>query len=162
MFYYQSSNPCNCSSSPGTTTPSCQEVECNCIDLCGITISPLDPLAPNPCGGELILDLTSSEYEHDTCACGADAQKWYLAYFDPEVFSSVTVSESGDLNATTITPFSSKASGKIIVKFVCGKLSSFLTVLVGINQLCVASCSENQTCNPCTGICTPNTNVGVN
>ena len=155
MYVYQSSNPCNCSSSPIPSTPSCTEVECNCLQLCDITEQ------STPCGGELILDLTDAQYEHDTCACGANDQKWYLAYYDNTVFSSVTVSESGDVNATAISSFNSARSSEIIVKFICGNLSAFLTILVIFPDLCTTPCVEGEACNPCTGNCELIINIGT-
>lgn len=156
VYQYQSTNPCNCASSSNPSDPACTETECNCLDLCNITSSAIEP-----CGGELILDVTS-EAEHDTCACGENDQKWYMAYFDPEVFESATISLDGTtLNAIAITPFSDAISGNIVVKFVCGNLSAFVTITVPIAVMCVEPCAADETCNPCTGICEPNINIGT-
>lgn len=163
MYIYTSSNPCICSGSVSNPPdPSCPE-ECNCLTLCNISINALSDTAPEPCGGELILDVTDTEFGHDTCACGDNDLLWYVAYFDPLVFETVTINTAGtSLNATTVATSNSTNYSDIILRAVCGTLSAFVTVTVGIKDMCsLVTCEVDEVCNECTGICQPDTEVGV-
>lgn len=168
MFVFTSTNPCNCRSSHISSDPPCEDT-CNCLRLCDIVIASNSDDAVLPCGGELILDLTDAQYEHDTCACGEDTQRWYVKSYDTDVFESVTLSVDGTMfNATTVSTAVDVFHSNVIIYFVCGNLSYYFKVVVGIQHPCSGVvCDTDQTCDPCIidedglGTCVDNVDVGV-
>lgn len=163
LFQYTSTNPCNCGYSPTIISdPGCDDA-CNCLEFCSISIPSNSDEAVAPCGGELILNVLSSEYEHNTCACGEDPLSVYLAYYDETVFDPETASltTTGDLNLTTLDN-TDVLHSNVIIRGVCGKLSAYLTIVVGIQDMCaLITCPPGETCDACTGICEPIIDAGV-
>lgn len=156
MYVYTSTNPCICpqniSPSPSPTpTPT----PCQCLGLCNIVVNATSDAAVGPCGAEGTLDLSSSEYGHDTCACGEDPLKWTVEHYDTEIFASASLDvNTGVLTWITMGPESlTKQYGNIVVKVCCGQLSAYMNVTIGIKDLCNCTgappCDE---CDPCTGL----------
>lgn len=161
LYFYQSSNPCICSSTP--TDPPCPD-DCNCLKLCSITVNPLSDDAVGPCGATGSLDISSEDtYGHDFCACGANTLQWGIEAFESEYFLSVSISSAGVLSWTTQNAGVEGGIGCIIVAAVCGNLKVYTTVLVGIKDPCYNKlCSPTETCDPCSGNCLANsTNTAV-
>lgn len=158
MFvFYQSSNPCICTPSNVPSEPDCPE-ECNCINLCDISVNAQTSNdAVGPCAATGTLDISSeSTYGHDFCACGADTQQWSIAGYDTEIFISASINkDTGVLTWVTQGPEAlDKQYGNIVIKFVCGTLSTYMTVLIGIKDLCLGVvCDEGEECDPCDSSC---------
>lgn len=155
-YIYQSTNPCLCTSStPSTpTTPECPD-DCNCLKVCNISINPSDSRAVGPCAKTGTLDLMLDEFGHDFCACGSNTPRWTVEYKDPAVFVTATVTSAGVLTWITAGLSALEAiAGQIILKVCCGSLTYYVTVLIGIADLCnCPDCNDCETCDPCTGDC---------
>lgn len=159
MFIFQSANPCICSgSSNPPSVGGCDD--CVCIEACNIVLPATDINAVGPCGQNGALDLTA--YDHDFSGCGVDPVQWSLYSFDNTVFTAVAVSLAGNLTYTTGAN-SGGQHGQIIVRVQCGLLSTYITVLIGVANLCfpLPPCSPGEVCDPCTGDCIPDLNAGV-
>lgn len=153
MYVYNTTNPCLCTRTP--SDPPCPK-DCNCLELCDITVNSYDKKAVGPCGKDGFLDLLDPSYSHDFCACGDNERYWSIEYFDKDIFVTASVnSETGVLSYVTQgVEALNKIYGKVILKFCCGRLSQYLTVIIGIKDLCdCPSCSDCEICDPCTGDC---------
>jgi hypothetical protein len=164
MFVFTSTNPCNCHSSVIPSSDPCDDT-CNCLQLCDIIIASNSDEAVAQCGGELILDLTDPQYENDLCACGESTQKWYLASYDTDVFASASLTIDGDLNLVKVDDEIDILHSDIIIYFVCGNLSYYFTIKVGIANPCsTIICAPDQTCSNCGDLedhCVDNVDIGV-
>lgn len=157
MFIYQSTNPCNCGGGyQADPDPGCPDT-CNCLHLCNISVNALDPLSVGPCGAVGTLDILSTDYGHDTCACGETSLTFTVEYFDATIFDAVTIVGS-TLSWTTadIETFTNQY-GTVIVKGRCGTLAAYTTILIGIKDMCAETSWDVNTefCDPCTGIAEP-------
>lgn len=162
MYVYQSTNPCVCTVSNPVVDPPCPE-ECNCIKLCNIAVNALSNNAVFPCGAEGTVDLTTAD--HDLCACGSNEGYWSVESFDSEIFATATASAIGGLLTYTTQGIESlqKQYGKIIIKYQCGTLSAYLTVLIGVKDPCYNKyCGSEFICNQCNGECDTNPDLVVN
>lgn len=154
---YVSTNPCICpQNAPSPSpTPTPTPAACECVVLCNIVVNATSDTAVGPCGAEGTLDITASQYGHDTCACGENALVWSVASFDTDIFVTATIdSETGVLTWRTMGPEAfEKQYGTIVVKLCCGQLSAYMHVTIGIKDLC--NCSGTPPCDgcdPCTGL----------
>lgn len=156
LYIYTTTNPCLCSSSSGVNpVDDCNE-ECNCLHLCHIAVNANSDLAVGPCGAEGTIDVTDAQYGHDFCACGDEPGYWSVVSFDNEIFVSASIgAETGVLTWNTQGADAlSTQYGNIILKYCCGPLSAYMTVLIGIKDLCQCpTCGTCDNCDPCTGIC---------
>lgn len=158
LFVYSSTNPCNCST---PSSPTVLEDPCNCLKFCNVTIPANSADAVAPCGGELIFNVLDPSFDHETCACGANPLTWQVAYYDDEYFSALSIAIDGEVNATTTSNAIGGTHSTVVLKATCGNLSAYLTLVVGIEDLCVNICGANEECDNCTGICEPILNIGV-
>ena len=137
-YYFQSSNPCICTpSTPGTPPSDDCPSDCVCLELCHITINPLDnPVAVGPCAATGTLDVTDPAFGHDTCACGANPLYWTLEYYDKDLLTTASVTSGGMLTWTTAGVDTVGKFPCVILKACCGLLSAYLYVIIGIKDLC--------------------------
>lgn len=155
MFFYQTTNPCLCSSSVNPPSdPPCPE-ECNCLKVCNIVVKSTDSRAVGPCGKLGTLNVMSTEFSHDFCACGATTPSWTVECYDEDIFNTVSISRVGILTwRTNGQEILDKGYGEIILKVCCGQLSYYTTVIIFIKDLCdCPECNDCEDCDPCTGDC---------
>ena len=154
MLIYQTTNPCLCNPQQVTPSTDCPE-ECNCLKLCHITLNRNDSNAVGPCAATGTLDVTESEYGHDTCACGENALRWSVQAYDTDVFITTSITSAGVLTWVTQGPEAlEKQYGSITLKGCCGELSAYVNVIIGVKDLCnCPECEQCEDCDPCTGVC---------
>lgn len=161
MFFYQTTNPCLCSSNVNPPSdPPCPE-ECNCLKVCNIVIKSADSRAVGPCAKEGTLDVMSTEFSHDFCACGSNTPSWSVVCYDdgknnaPAIFASVTITKAGILKWRTLgAEILDRGYGEMVLKVCCGTLSYYTTVIIFIKDLCdCPECNDCELCDPCTGLC---------
>ena len=150
LFYFQTTNPCICSSPPPGDPP-CPD-DCNCLKLCNINVNGLSDEAVGPCAATGTIDVSDDSYGHDLCACGANTVIWGIEDYDKEIFTSATINNAGVLTWVTGGPDTAGEYGCVIVCVSCGNLKAYFFVLIGVKDLCYgcsgASCEH---CDPCTG-----------
>lgn len=150
-----------CSSCPGGSKPkpSCGT---NCFKAKNDVVDCVD--APGP-GGSGTKDLTTINTSFNGCSNddGPCDVTYQLVSFSDH-FSSVTISEAGLVSytfKTTATP-DTLATIRYRVYCTCAITSASAKLYVCVQNLCANKlCDEGFSCNPVTGNCEPNINVGV-
>lgn len=152
LYFYQSTNPCICTSTP--SDPPCPD-DCNCIKICNIAINELSDDAVGPCAAQGSLDISDESYGHDFCACGENEVKWSIESYDKDLLINASITQAGVLTWTTAGPETIGQYPCVIVKVCCGNLSAYGFVLIGVKDLCYpCTCTPCEDCDPCTGLCT--------
>lgn len=155
MYTYTTTNPCICPCPPsGECQPKCPE-DCNCLKACNISIKSTSDLAVGPCAQVGQVDVMNEEFNHNFCACKENPVRWSVVDFDPEIFITSSITKEGILSWTTQGPESlDKQYGCITLKACCGELSTYVTVIIGVKDLCTCpDCDQCEDCDPCTGEC---------
>jgi hypothetical protein len=145
--------------------PPCPE-ECNCLKVCHINLKSSDSRAVGPCGKQGTLNVMSSEFPHDFCACGDNTPTWSVVCYDdgkeispnvfrPNIFNSVTITRAGSLKwVTQGAEILDRGYGEIILKVCCGELDYYINVIIFIKDLCnCPTCNDCELCDPCNGDC---------
>jgi hypothetical protein len=150
------------------TDPGCPT---NCFRAADITVSCLNGGTDNgidPCGGVYNFDLAAEIDNDSSCSengvpCGLVFQK--ISHSDH--FLSVTISSAGAVVATAAaSPEMSIPASLGLIKYrvycPCNSYSATGELYICINNLCANQvCGEGLTCNPCTGLCVPQYNGGL-
>lgn len=145
-------SPCACIGQVLNTPPastSCPSPG-NCISLCDIVVLPKNGVGP--CGLAGSLDVTDPAYPHDLSAC-EESGSWKMISYT-EQLASAQVTTAGLLTWVTGGGQYAGKFATVVLEYCCGELSSYLTVLIGIQNLCdCPTCGDCEDCDPCSGLC---------
>lgn len=136
---------------PPVQTPCPPEVD-NCLKLCDIVLLGED--AVGPCGQTGNIDVSDdTQYGHDYSACTGSVT-WSIVDFDSTLLVSANITSAGVLTWVTGPGSTAGKYAAVTLKGCCDDLSDYMTVLIGIKDLCnCPECNECDNCDPCTGDC---------
>lgn len=147
---------CTCTGTPTTNTPPPCTTGGSCLKMSRIIVACKD--GAGPCGSTGTLNFITpvdplKPYCHNTTGCGNNPLRFSIYDWDKTIFASVSLSNSTVTWVTkgvdTIGKF-----GTISIKACCGELSNVFDIDICVKDLCKCStCTTNQSCNPCTGLC---------
>lgn len=147
------SDPCacigKCTVTPSTPAP-CDFG--NCMKLCDIIVLGKDGVGP--CGQAGTIDISDTDlYNHDLTVCGETTITWSFVKKSGPIVSA-TITKAGVLTWITAGAETAGQYGTVVAQACCGDFSSYMTITIGVKQLCgCPDCEQCETCNPCTGLC---------
>lgn len=150
------------------TDPGCPT---NCFRAADITVSCLNGGIDNgidPCGGVYNFDLAAEIDNERSCSeDGTPCDLIFQLISYSSHFSNVTISSVGAVVATTaLSPLVSIPSSLGLIKYrvycACNAYSAVGELNICINNLCGNQvCGTGLICSPCTGLCVPQYNGGL-